>query len=97
MSATRKQSSKSAGPAAASQPRYVRLPPQGEVCPFTGLSRGKINELILPNSRAHDTPPVKSFILPNRGKNQKGVRMIVLSSLLGYLSSLASAAEAHCA
>ena len=97
MSATCKQPSKRAEAASASQPRYVRLPPQGEACHFTGLSRGKLNELILPTSRAHDTPPVKSFILPNRGKNKKGVRMIVLSSLLGYLAKLESEAEAHCA
>ena len=37
------------GPAPSDQPIYIRLPKQGENCTISGLSRAKLNELILPN------------------------------------------------
>lgn len=73
--------------AALQAPRYIRLPPQKTTCPYSGLSRGKLNELILPTKR-NPIPPVKSIKLPNRGKGKKGVRLVVLESLMAYLQEL---------
>ena len=68
-----------------SGPVYVRLPKPGEKCPITGLSRAKLNELILPNERNHINPPVASKSLRKAGA-QKGVRLVLLESLLQYLA-----------
>lgn len=92
------------------KPRYIRLPAQGTLCPHSGLSRGKLNGLILPQCPNPDclkmedvkvgekcphcrkavipAPPVKSILIPNAYKNEKGCRLIVLDSLMGYLKSL---------
>lgn len=72
-------------------PTWIRLPAPGEVEPITSLNRDKLNRLILP-SREFAKPPVKSIRVPNGGKNQKGVRLIHLGSLLDYLDSVAAAA-----
>lgn len=63
---------------------YIRLPREGELCQFSQLSNGKLRELIEPRP-GRPVPPVESFTLPNMGKGQKGVRLIVLSSLYAYL------------
>ena len=39
-------------------PVYIRLPKGREKCPITGLSRAKLNELILPNERNNFSPQV---------------------------------------
>ena len=64
---------------------YIRLPKPGEKCPITGLSRAKLNELVLPNERNHFNPPVASMSLRKAGA-QKGVRLVLLESLMNYLS-----------
>ena len=69
-------------------PQYIRLPKTGEQCAITGLSRAKLNELILPNERNHYNPPVASKSLRKAGA-QKGVRLVLLESLLAYLSGRA--------
>jgi len=62
-------------------PEFLRLPKVGERCPVSGLCRSSLNALILgPN------PPVKSVVLRKRCA-VRGVRLIVTSSLLGYLYS----------
>jgi site-specific DNA recombinase len=66
-------------------PVYIRLPKPGEKCPITGLSRAKLNELILPNERNHYDPPVASKSLRKAGA-QKGVRLVLLESLMQYLA-----------
>ena len=66
-------------------PVYIRLPKPGETCPITGLSRSKLNELILPNERNHYCPPVASKSLRKAGA-QKGVRLVLLESLMQYLA-----------
>ncbi len=66
-------------------PQYIRLPKPGEKCAITGLSRAKLNELILPNERNHFSPPVASRSLRQEGA-QRGVRLVLLESLLVYLS-----------
>jgi len=68
------------------RPEYIRLPKNGQLCPWTGLGRSKINEFILPRPD-RPVPPVKSFSAIDSGK-RKGVRLIVLESLLGYLGKL---------
>ena len=68
-------------------PEFIRLPKPGTLCRWTGLSRSKLNELILPSPLNSFKPPVRSLSLRNRGQ-VKAVRLIVLDSLLGYLRSL---------
>ena len=65
------------------KPEYIRLPTKG-LCPFTGLSRSKLYELILASETNNYIPPVKSVSLRKKGQ-MKGTRLIVLQSLLDYL------------
>jgi hypothetical protein len=78
----------SVGEIAASQnqitPEWIRLPKGGTLCPWSGLSRSKLNELILPNAHNHFKPVVRSICLRNRGQ-QRGVRLVVFDSLMEYL------------
>ena len=67
------------------RPEFIRLPKGGQ-CPHTGLSRSKLNQLILPCEQNDWKPPVKSACLRKRGA-AKGTRLIVLQSLLDYLYS----------
>lgn len=61
-------------------PAFVRLPKAGVRCPWTGLSRGTLNKLILgPNAR------VKSVLLSQPGA-ARGVRIVHFQSLLDYLN-----------
>ena len=69
------------------KPEFIRLPKNGTKCPFTGLTRSKMNELVLPSNLNSHKPPVKSVCLRNRGQT-KGVRLIIFDSLLAYLRSL---------
>ncbi len=62
-------------------PEFIRLPKPGTLCPYTGLSRSKLNELILGSN-----PPVKSVCLRKRGA-RTGTRLISYDSLMSYLSS----------
>ena len=66
-----------------SQPEFIRLQKSGP-CPFTGLTRSKLYELISPNEDNGFKPPVKSVSLRKPGQT-KGTRLIVLQSLLDYL------------
>ena len=68
-------------------PEFIRLPKPGTLCRWTGLSRSKLNELILPSPLNSFKPPVRSLSFRNRGQI-KAVRLIVLDSLLGYLRGL---------
>jgi hypothetical protein len=65
-------------------PEFLRLPRTGSLCPFTGLTRSKLNELCLPNKLNGFKPPVKSVCLRQRGA-VKGIRLIVFQSLMDYL------------
>ena len=65
------------------QPEFIRLPKNG-LCPWSGLSRAKQNELILPSAANGYKPPVKSVSLRKPGA-AKGVRLIYLRSLLDFL------------
>src|SRR5687768_78751 len=61
----------------AQRPIYLRLPKAGERCFYTGLTRSKLNSLIL-----GPAPVVKSRSVKGRGLGAKrGVRLIQLDSL----------------
>ena len=68
------------------RPEFIRLPKSGHQCQLTGLSRSKLNQLILPTEANQFKPPVRSISIRQVGQ-QKGVRLIVVSSLLEFLSS----------
>lgn len=63
------------------KPEFIRLPRPGTLCPWTGLSRSKMWEVLLSGK-------VKTVCLRRPGA-AKGARLIHLESLLAYLHSLA--------
>ncbi len=71
---------------APAEPEFLRLPPPGVRCPFTGLSRSALNELILPTKQNDFTPPVRSFCLRKRGA-KTGIRLVECASLKAYIRS----------
>jgi hypothetical protein len=66
------------------EPEFLRLPKPGMLCPYTGLSRSAINELILPTPRNDFKPPVRSFCLRQRGA-KTGIRLVDYSSLREHI------------
>ena len=70
-------------------PEFIRLPKVGSLCLYTGLTRSKLNELVLPSEKNDFRPPVKSVSLRQRGM-KKACRLIVFDSLIGYLRSFIS-------
>lgn len=69
------------------RPEWIRLPKPGTLCPWKGLSRSKMWELI---AAGH----VRSICLRKNGA-KRGARLVCLESLLSYLDSLASAPDAE--
>ena len=69
------------------KPEFVRLPKSGNRCPYTGLSRSKMNQLVLPCKENGYKPPVESKSDRKRG-TIRGTRYIVFDSLIGYLNGL---------
>ena len=61
-------------------PKWIRTPSNG-VCEWTGLSRGKMYQLI-----GGETPKVRSVSVAGEGK-KRGVRLVELESLLNYINS----------
>ncbi len=74
-------------------PEFIRLPPPGSRCPWTGLSRSTLNELILATEANGFKPPVRSHVLRKHGA-KTGVRLVVFSSLLSVLHGLPTGTEA---
>lgn len=68
------------------RPEFIRLPKPSKLCPYTGLSRSKMNELVLPSEQNNCKPPVASISLRKRGQ-VKAVRLVVYDSLIAYLRS----------
>ena len=66
------------------KPEFIRLPKGGTRCPHTGLSRSKLNQLVLPCKENDYKPPVESKVLRSRG-TIRGTRLIVFDSLMNYL------------
>ena len=67
-------------------PKFIRLPKSGMLCPYTGLSRTFLNELILPSEKNNFSPPVKSISLKKK-HHLRGVRLIHFENLVEYLNS----------
>ena len=65
-------------------PEFLRLPPPGQQCAWTGLSRSAINELILGTPRNAFKPQVKSFCLRQPGA-RTGIRIISYESLRNFI------------
>lgn len=63
------------------KPEFIRLPRPGTLCPWTGLSRSKMWEVL-------QLGKVKTVCLRKPGA-AKGARLIHLASLLDYLYGLA--------
>ena len=74
--------------AVARDPEWIRLPKTGTLCPYSGLSRSKLNELVLPCPANDFKPPVKSIVLRRKGA-VKGCRLISYSALIFFLNKLA--------
>lgn len=75
------------------EPEFLRLPKPGWPCPYTGLSRSALNELILPSPRNGNKPPVRSFCLRQRGA-KTGIRLVDRASLFDYIRAHAEPAAA---
>ena len=76
----------SMAPAILHKPEFIRLPKSPALCPHSGLSRSKLNELVLPCIANDFRPPVRSISLRKRGQT-KAVRLVVYDSLMVYLRS----------
>ena len=74
-------------PVTAVRPEWVRLPKPGTLCPWTGLSRSKLWEVL-------QTGKVRNICLRKEGA-ARGARLVCLAALLSYLDSLASEAGAQ--
>ena len=68
------------------KPEFIRLPKSPALCPYSGLSRSQLNEVVLPGAANDFRPPVKSISLRKRGQT-KAVRLVVYDSLMSYLHS----------
>lgn len=66
------------------QMEFLRLPPVGQRCPITGMSRAALNALILPSDANGHEPPVKSFCLRQRGA-KTGIRLIAYQDLRRHI------------
>jgi hypothetical protein len=69
-----------------SLPEYIRLPKVGEREPITNLSRSSLDRLIRPQECNNFKPPVVSRCVRIKGGARRGSRLILLSSLLCFLS-----------
>lgn len=76
------------------KPLYLRLPKAGRRCPYTGLSRSTINELILPTAENNFKPPVRSLVLRKKGAS-RGCRLVSFESLTVFLDRLADEANSE--
>jgi len=70
---------------ATTKPEWIRLPEKGR-CPYTGLSRSVLYNLVAPCAENGHKPPVRSVSLRRKGC-VRGVRLIDYRSLLAFLDS----------
>jgi hypothetical protein len=63
---------------------FLRLPPVGQRCPVTGLSRAALNSWILPTDANGGKPPVKSFVIRQPGA-KTGIRLISYPHLRAWI------------
>ena len=69
------------------EPLYICLPPQGQQCPHSGLTRSKLNELVLRTRSNNFRPLVGSLNSCSPGK-ERGVRLVIWAGLKAYLKQL---------
>lgn len=81
---TENQSTDAICPNGHTRPEWIRLPRKGHRCPYSGLSRSSLNELILPNKENGGKPAVKSVCLRKRGQ-LRGTRLINYDSLMEHI------------
>ena len=65
-------------------PYFIRLPRDGERCPWTGLTRAWLNKLIASPEGSDNPPRVLSIELVDPGK-ARGVRLIDFASLMNHI------------
>jgi len=73
-------------------PEFIRLPKNGEQCPYSGLTRSFINSVILATPSNSFKPPVQSFVIRKKGA-RTGVRLVSYESLRQYILQHAEGAE----
>ena len=66
------------------RPEFLRLPPPGQRCPITGMTRSSLNALILASAANGFKPPVRSFCLKKPGA-KTGIRLLEYSSLASHI------------
>jgi len=66
------------------QSEFLRLPPPGQKCPVTGLTRSFLNSLVLPCEQNGFKPAVRSFTLRRQGC-ARGVRLVDRADLIRYI------------
>jgi hypothetical protein len=69
------------------RPEWIRLPRSGALCPWTGLTRTAMDQLVRPQACNGFKPPVRSRILRAKGE-RRGIRLVDYASLLAHLESL---------
>jgi hypothetical protein len=75
-----------APPITSVQPVWIRLPKPGGMCPWTGLSRSKLFEML-------QTGEIETVSLKREPKAKRGARVIKLASMLAYMDKLAGGKE----
>jgi hypothetical protein len=72
------------------RPVWIRVPKDGELCPWTGLSGAVLGYLVRPGSWNHFNPPVRTrrvTVRGHAGSGRYGSLLINLQSLLDYIDS----------
>jgi hypothetical protein len=65
------------------KPEYISLPRTGTKCPYSGLSRSGLNNLILP-MKSNGYKAVVDSTPERRSGKKRGRRLIHYASLMGY-------------
>lgn len=71
----------------APRPEFIRLPEDGEHCPYTGLKRGTMRNLCIPSKANRYKPAVPAKCLRQPG-NLRGVWLIPYEKLIAYIEAL---------
>lgn len=66
---------------------FIRLPRRGERCPYSGLSRSALANLVVPSRANGLRPPVTANLMKKPG-NRRGVWLIPRERLMAYLNAL---------
>ena len=65
-------------------PTFIRLPKNGQLCPYSGLTRSYMNFLTLPSKTNGFNPPVESRVIKKDG-TRRGIKLINYSSLMAFI------------